>query len=184
VLPVEIVGTDRKAMTVDYRHSKAGSAGGVRKMSVHVFRATFRREDAGEHDSALFDAEWNRERRAWQAQQTRPARGANYMLSVKIMEVREAGGKRSIKYMPMEQEAGSAPRILEEPAFREIFDPVDGAVPEAAPNQAWFMLVQVTDYDPEEYSVWYKPVDPAGGAKGGVRHLSDHIFLATFRPEK
>jgi hypothetical protein len=180
-LPVEVVNMDRESMTVDYRHCKTGPSGEVRRMSVHVFRATFRRQLTDTIDDESFTKEWTRERREWQMSQKVPARGDWYLLGARIIEVRSVEGKRQIKYYPLGQQAGAAPRVLDESVFKSIFEPVDGAVQETKPGDEWFMMVEVTDYDQEELSVWYRPITSSGERKGGIRHLSDYIFMATFR---
>lgn len=180
-LPVEVVNMDRASMTVDYRHCKTGPSGEVRKMSVHVFRATFRRQVVEAAADEKYTQEWARERREWQTSQKVPARGDWYILGTKIVETRSVEGKKQVKYRPLDQQAGAAPRVLDESVFRNIFEPVDGAVQEIKPGEEWFMMVEVTDYDQEELSVWYRPITSGGEHKGGIRHLTDYIFMATFK---
>ncbi|MFA6034402.1 MAG: hypothetical protein WC889_15995 [Myxococcota bacterium] len=186
-LPVEVTKMDKTAMTVDYRHIKRGEhkEGELRRMSLHVFRASFRRE-ADEHPAASTQdsAVWVDGRRKWQGSQKALAIGDWFILNVSVLEVRSSEGRRLIKYMPDGQQTESAPRVLDENVFRQIFEPVDGAVNAIVEGDGWFMMVEVTEYDSEEFTVWYRPISSSGERKGGIRHLSDYIFLATFRPAK
>jgi len=184
ILPVIVVKMDKEKLTVDYRHAKGGEKEEVRRMSVHVFRATFRRESTEPVNLKEGILEWTTDRRQWQAAQKIPKSGEWYILTVKVQEIREIDGKKQIKYQPLMQQQDSAPRLLDENIFKNIFEPVDGAVHEVRCGDNWFMMVEVTDYDSEEFSIWYRPITSSGGRKGGIRHLSDFIFLATFQPAK
>ncbi|MBI5527613.1 MAG: hypothetical protein HY897_14875 [Deltaproteobacteria bacterium] len=183
---VEVVAVDRRAMVVGYRHinSTGEPITETRQMSVHVFRASFRRELSGDDQPPAKDPSWEKDRHEWQAAQRPPVRGELYVLDVTIDSVREADGKRLVKYVPQETQQYAAPRELEEKVFIGLFEPVDGAVEGINPGDEWLMMVQVTDYDDEDLAVWYRAVSSAGGRKGGIKQLSDFIFLANFKPEK
>lgn len=184
LLLVEVVSVDRAAMAVGYRHINPTGAplSEPKDVRVHVFRATFRRELCGD-ERLEKHPEWERERREWQAVHGRPKRGECYVLDVHIVSTREDQGRRFVKYVPDEVQQYTAPRELEERHFLKTFEPVDGAADVCAPDDEWFMRVEVTDYDDEDFSVWYRAVDSTGERRGEIKHLSDYVFLATFAPE-
>ncbi|MBI5526565.1 MAG: hypothetical protein HY897_09530 [Deltaproteobacteria bacterium] len=186
LLTVEIRDFARTAMTVIYRHVTPSGApiSDARRMSVHVFRATFRREMNGADAMIEKGPEWEKERRLWWDSQRAPSRGEWYLLGVTIESVREADGKRFVKYIPQDTQQNAAPRELEEKVFRGLFEPNDGAVEDIVPGDDWFMMVGVTDYDSEEFSVWYRAISSTGGTRGAIKHLSDYVFLATFKPAR
>jgi hypothetical protein len=179
-LGVVVQNVDKRALTIDYVHlGKDGQpASDPRRMSIHVFRASFRRIEIPSMSDSLDD------RKVWQSSHSAPKRGGWYTMSVKIIGKIESPEKTVIKYKTAGNEQVSAPRLLEEKIFRSVFEPIDGAVAELNEGDDWFMMVEVTDYDPEEFSVWYRPITSSGERKGAIRHLSDYIFLATFKPAR
>lgn len=185
LLLVEVIAFDGGKMSVGYRHIKPSGEpiSETKQMGTHVFRANFRREV---QDGGLIPIhpEWEKERREWRASQRQPAQGEWYILDVKIISLRQENGRRFVKYVPDETEQFAAPRELDEGVFRRLFEPADGAVEECTPRDHWFMMVEVTDYDPEEFAVWYRPISSGGETKGEIKRLSDYVFLATFRPAK
>ena len=180
LLNVIVNSVDINALTVDYSHvGKDGtSAGNDRRMSLHVFRSSFRRAETPQQPDSVTDGSRQ------ESSQYMPKRGCWYTMNVAVVEVFERDGKTLVKYRAIGNEQDSAPRFLEEKVFRSIFEPIDGAISEIRPNDEWFMMVEVTDYDPDESSVWYRQISSSGEHKGAIRHLSDHIFPATFRPAR
>jgi hypothetical protein len=110
-----------------------------------------------------------------------PAKGERFMLGVKVIEILNEEGRKQVKYVPLDQQAGTAPRVMDETVFRETFEPIDGAVQDVKAGDEWFMMVEITDFDPEEMNYWYRQVTSRGIPRGDVRQLADHIFMATFR---
>jgi hypothetical protein len=185
-LLAEVTAMDPGTMTVSYRHVKPSGEpiSDAKRMSIHVFRACFRRETGAGELGVEKDPDWESERGRWRRSQRVPSRGDWFLLNVVIDSVRVDGEKRFVKYLPEDTQEDAAPRELEEKVFRGLFEPTDGAVGEISPGDQWFMMVEVTDYDPEEFSVWYRPISSAGEKNGQIRHLSDYVFLATFSPAK
>ena len=52
--------------------------------------------------------------------------------------------------------------------FLGLFEPADGAVEGINPSDEWVMMVEITDYDDEEFPVWYRAVSSTGGRKGEI----------------
>ena len=181
LLNVIVKSVDKNALTVDYSHVGMDGVpvGDDRRMSLHVFRASFRRLETPNKVADSFA-----DRSCWQSAHSIPKRGGWYMMSVQVLEAIENEGKQLVKYKAIENEQGSAPRLLEDKVFRSVFEPIDGAVSEIRTKDEWFMMVEITDYDPEEFSVWYRPISSSGEHKGAIRQLSDYIFLATFKPAR